>query len=363
MILQEESEKLLLNTLYYDTRCSFCTFLVKLLAKIYPIKIHSSWDNTHTKELMLKKHTWVYVDKDVKEWHQAEALLHIFKKRKATSFLYTLLNKKPIQGCLNHLYTSIAKNRLCKNGDVKKSSLGLLKKISLVVVVLFLVVSFFYRQTILFHIGNFFFKGSMYNISIAKTLFIAADRSDDQKIIWLNYQLSRIYFIEGDLNSAITYANKELRYHPENCRTYYIRGLAFGYLDRTDAAIQDFKKFNKCFLATWAGHNDLAWFYFQKGNLQDALATIEEVIRIYPTNPWIYNTYGTILMNAGRTEEALTALKNAKRAAENISDNHWGGAYPGNDPRIYEMGLGKMRATIDENIKIAENLKTIPSKK
>lgn len=218
---------------------------------------------------------------------------------------------------------------------------------------------FFYRQNILFALGNQFFGGkiyktTLYDIDVAQTFFELSDDSKDKNIKWLDYQLSRIHFIRGDLTTAISYADKELITHPDNCRTHYIRGLAYAYRDTNEAldqAINDFETFNICFPGTWAGHNDLAWFWFRKGNMEKVIRVSEEVTGKYPNNPWIQNTYGTALLNVGRYAEAEKALLAAKGAADAMTEEMWGVAYPGNDPRIYSKGLNAMRKSIDDNLK------------
>jgi tetratricopeptide (TPR) repeat protein len=193
--------------------------------------------------MMLQKYTWVYTDNQNKEWLRGEALLHILKTKKITAWVYVIFNNKFSITIINTIYSYIARNRLClsKEGLSKKPSASLIKKAVIIILLLSSLVCIYYRQTLLYKAGNFFFGGKFYNITLAKTFFILANKSNDTKIIWLNYQMSRIYFIEGNLDQALTYANKEVRYHPENCRTYYIRGLTFGYLDRLDAAIEDFE--------------------------------------------------------------------------------------------------------------------------
>jgi tetratricopeptide (TPR) repeat protein len=170
-----------------------------------------------------------------------------------------------------------------------------------------------------------------------------------------NYQLARIYFIKGNLNASLYYANKELELYPDHCRTYYIRGLTYGYMNDLDRAIDDFKIFNtSCVTNSWAGHNDLAWFYFRKGDIQNMSNIIEPMVTRYPTNPWVQNTYGIALLNLKKYKEAENAFVQALTYADLMTERSWGTAYPGNNPDIYNQGLEAMRKTIQQNLTLTE---------
>ncbi len=212
-------------------------------------------------------------------------------------------------------------------------------------------------------LGNLFFDHSakIYNLTLAQFFF----KNSSVGIFTIpslstNYQLSRTYFIQGEFSKAIESANKELQLYPKNCRTYYIRGLTYAYINNLDKAIEDFETFNTmCVKDSWAGHNDLAWLYFRKGDLKKALLTVEATVftGTNSLNPWIQNTYGTILMNVGRYEEAERAFRVALERASTMTADNWGDAYPGNDPAIYAQGLFSMRESIAQNLKILESLK------
>lgn len=221
-----------------------------------------------------------------------------------------------------------------------------------------------HRQQIFFSFGDMAFGGKIanhtfYNLEIAEGFFKLADISSERKPLWLNYQISRVNFIKGDFSQAIYFANKELELHPTNCRTHYIRGLTYAYMDRLDAAISDFEAFNTCFPDTWAGHNDLAWFWFRKGNMNKVIEVIEPSAQKYTTNAWVQNTYGVALMNLGRYQEAEKALLLAKESAAKMTPKDWGESYPGNDPSVYKKGLDVMRESIDANLKIIHTKKAI----
>jgi tetratricopeptide (TPR) repeat protein len=228
--------------------------------------------------------------------------------------------------------------------------------IMLLLVILFL--SIFYKHKIYNSLGNLMFGSkignyTIYNLELADFfLTLAADKK--QPDIWTNYQLSRINFIQGNYNEAIIFANTELKFYPENCRTYYIRGLTNAYGQDLDSAIKDFEKFNTCFPDSWAGHNDLAWLWFRKGDNKKVIETVELALNknTNSLSPWLQNTYGVALMNSGRYFEAENALLMAKYLADNMQEKDWGKSYPGNDPQIYGAGLESMRNTINNNILI-----------
>ena len=84
-------------------------------------------------------------------------------------------------------------------------------------------------------------------------------------IFWCHYQLARIYFMKGDFNKALEEIDKELKAHPENLRSLYVRGLIFGYRGDFVAAEKDFNHFINWAPKEWAGYNDLAWVLDKQG--------------------------------------------------------------------------------------------------
>jgi tetratricopeptide (TPR) repeat protein len=197
---------------------------------------------------------------------------------------------------------------------------------------------------------------TIYNLDIAEFFLLQANEKEYPEM-WTNYQLSRINFIKGELRQAVYFANEELRLYPDNCRTHYIRGLSYSYMEDLDSAITDFEIFNKCFPNSWAGHNDLAWLWFKKGDTKRVIQIIEEVKDSGMGSVWVQNTYGVALMNEGRYSEAEKALLSAKQNSENMTEEDWGKSYPGNNPLIYKKGLAKLRESINSNIRILQQKK------
>lgn len=168
-----------------------------------------------------------------------------------------------------------------------------------------------------------------------------------------HYELSRSYFIQGNLHASLEEIEKELEMYPENVRAYYMLGLTYGYLNQEDKAIMAFSKFIEKNPESWAARNDKAWLQFRMGDIEGGLLTIDPV-KHDTDNPWVQNTYGTLLMNKKRYKDAHEAFLKAKQAAESMTEASWGVAYPGNDPRVYQTGLRAMRLSIESNLKLIE---------
>jgi tetratricopeptide (TPR) repeat protein len=126
-------------------------------------------------------------------------------------------------------------------------------------------------------------------------------------------------------------------------------------MNELDNAIQDFETFNAtCVKDSWAGHNDLAWFYFRKGDIKKMRSTIEKIVDKNWVNPWVQNAYGIALLNDGEKRLAHEAFTRALTSANRMTEHDWGIAYPGNNPEIYGEGLAAMRDALQKNIELAE---------
>ena len=235
----------------------------------------------------------------------------------------------------------------------KKNKLAAVISTLLLVIALFLLFN-----KIVLTVGNIFFGkvAALYNVTLSQRIYSYSAQPLFGKVEpFANYQLSRTYFIQGKFSESIYYANRELDFYPENCRTYYIRGLTYGYMNKIDSAIEDFETFNStCVKDSWAGRNDLAWLYFRKGDIPKMLSTIEPMVKLYETNPWVQNSYGIALLNLGRYKEAREAFEKANIIANLMTEKEWGMAYPGNNPEIYGRGIKDMRTTIQKNLNLAK---------
>ncbi|MDB5259786.1 MAG: system TPR-repeat lipoprotein [Candidatus Nomurabacteria bacterium] len=228
------------------------------------------------------------------------------------------------------------------------------KELILKIVLLIAIIYILSSSSLHYKIGNVFFGqvSSLYNVNLANLFFRASIHPIiGNPPLFAHYQLSRTYFIKGDLDQALAEAQKELEVYPENIRTYYILGLTLGYMNREHEAIDAFSKFIEANPETWAARNDKAWLQFRIGDMDGALATMKP-ISYMKNNPWVQNTYGTILMNKKDYKGAMEAFNQALNETSMMTTADWGEAYPGNDPRIYAPGLNAMKLSIEENIKL-----------
>lgn len=239
----------------------------------------------------------------------------------------------------------------------------IIRNISLKLFTTIIIGSFFLYSLALpsinYKIGNIFFGEipKLYNIALAQFFFKnAADPLLGKPFPYANHQLSRTYFIQGKLEKSLLFANKEIEIYPNHISTNYIIGLTFGYMNREKEAIEAFGKYidyNSKHPKVWAARNDSAWLQFRTGDIDGALKTMEPIASS-TNNPWVQNTYGTLLMNKKRYREAKIAFTNAQKAASVMTEKSWGEAYPGNDPRVYGTGLQAMRKSIQTNLSLLE---------
>jgi tetratricopeptide (TPR) repeat protein len=210
---------------------------------------------------------------------------------------------------------------------------------------------------IAFSLGNIFFGDipRLYNLNAAHFFFKEAAYPPlrDDSVPYAHYQLSRTFFIRGDLFSALDEARAEIAEFPEHSGTYYILGLTYGYMGRDHEAIDAFSRYIETHPETWAGRNDKAWLQFRIGDIDGALATMEPIGENFPYTPWVQNTLCALLINKkDRLADAEKACLRAKESIDRMTASEWGRSYPGNSPQIYENGLQSMRKSIEQNLAI-----------
>jgi tetratricopeptide (TPR) repeat protein len=238
----------------------------------------------------------------------------------------------------------------------KKNNTKIFKRCSFVLLFLVCIYSFMYSYPY-YRLGDLFFGSvpALYNARFAQFFFgRAAHPFFGSPAPYAHHELSRTYFIQGDLLEALKDAQEELRLYPDHTATYYILGLTYGYMGRTQSAIDAFSHYIDTHPETWAGRNDLAWIQFRAGDIQGALETIQPAYKMYPDNPWVLNTYGVLLINSNKLSEAQKILQEGSTLANSMTLDKWGRAYPGNDPRVYATGLSAMQKSFKDNLLLVE---------
>ena len=192
--------------------------------------------------------------------------------------------------------------------------------------------------------------GGAYNLQLAHDFFRTAARLDPE-YPYVNHQLARIEFLEGDFETAILYINRQIQLYGESTpNSYYVRGLIEGYMDKFADAARDYRIYVAHDPTNWAGTNDLAWVLLKDNRPQEALDAIEKVLPVWPENPWLLNSKATALYELGRIQEAHAAAEIASRTVLAVDGKEWSKAYPGNDPLIGEEGAAAFRSAVLKNM-------------
>ncbi len=214
-----------------------------------------------------------------------------------------------------------------------------------------------------YKIGNFFFGeygSSFYNINLAQLFYTHATHpllpiAPPQ---YAHHQLSRTYFIQGHLRTALNEAKKELALYPNSTKTYYILGLTYAYMHLEEKGIEAFTKYIEAHPLTWAGRNDKAWLQFRIGDIFGAINTMSPLAHTQPGNPWVQNTYCALMISTKNYNDAEKHCLQAKEAVGLLTVEAWGKAYPGNDPRIHDTGPLATKKSIELNLNLIHKHRT-----
>ncbi len=203
-----------------------------------------------------------------------------------------------------------------------------------------------------FDIGRRSFELDSYDIPLARKAFEKTVELQPD-MLWANYQLARVLFVEGKFDEALAAINKELEYHPNNLRALYVRGLIFAYSNNLPAAETDFERFVAWVPTEWAGYNDLAWVLGQRGKYTEAKKVMEEAFikaKDAETNPWLWNTLGVQELNLAEFQSAARSFEKAEELAAVLTEEEWRAAYPGNNPGTIHEGLEEFQSAIEANL-------------
>lgn len=211
-------------------------------------------------------------------------------------------------------------------------------------------------------LGDYFFGGQnsaggkrVYDLGKAKIAYLKARKLNAMHPD-VHYRLARVYFAEGDLPNALDSINKELSVNPANYRSYYVRGLIYGFREKPGdsyLAESDFRKFVEWASTEWAGYNDLGWVLMKQGKYKEAVEITNIGIKTAfggQDNPWLWNNLGVATLNLGDYKTSVEAFVKAKELAEPIEGEDWRRAYSGNDPSLDGDGLEEFKKGIEMNL-------------
>ncbi len=183
-----------------------------------------------------------------------------------------------------------------------------------------------------------------------------------------HHLLGRLYFVESNLNSAIKNFTSAIERNPVDVKSYYGRGLSYGFSEPQiflTHAENDFLKVLKIYenypeikkeneYGMWAVYNDLAWIYFLKGDFKKMESTARDGLKISMSNAWLANMLGVSLLAQGKCHEAKIYFQSAKNLLENKSSLKFGEAYSGDNSQFWKVGLENMKNVIGNNLKLCE---------
>jgi Tfp pilus assembly protein PilF len=209
--------------------------------------------------------------------------------------------------------------------------------------------------SVFFMRGNYFFGDGDYNLPTAMAYYNRALRYENSTNEPIYYQIGRVHFIRGDLDAALKAFNEQIAQNPSYMKSYYMRGLTYGYQNNFTSAADDFKTFLISKPESWAAHNDLVWILFRAGEYDSAEQYARKGLVFAPGNPWLSNALGGILINQKRFAEAIAPLTTARDGFTAMTAEDWGNAYPGNDPRVYGEGRTASIRSAEENLARAQS--------
>ncbi len=195
---------------------------------------------------------------------------------------------------------------------------------------------------------------SQYDVDRAEYFFHKAALLDPT-LPYLYHELARIEFLKGNFPNALSLINLQIALHGDKTpNSYYIRGLIEGFAGDYDAAARDYAHFLEIAPPNWAAINDYAWVLLKSGNPLQAASVTGLALNSFPHNAWLLNTNATALYEIGDREQALVKARAAVVESRKLGPADWLLAYPGNDPRIAESGIGAFKAATLSNMHTIE---------
>lgn len=136
---------------------------------------------------------------------------------------------------------------------------------------------------------------------------------DKEKSAQNAYLLSRAISLSGkDLGAAESVLQGWLQQHPDDANIHQALAQLYQGQKDWDKAAQEYEDLLKQQPANLVALNNLAWYYSQLKKDSDKAAEFgQKAYQIAPDNPGVLDTYGWILVQQGKNEQALPLLEKA----------------------------------------------------
>ena len=118
----------------------------------------------------------------------------------------------------------------------------------------------------------------------------------------------------GQLDTAISYYEKALSSKPNYAEAHYNLGFTLHRLGQLDAAVRSYKKVVAIKPKYAKSHNNKILsviYFFTKGQILDAIDTLEALIKDNPNDALLFNMSGGCYVSLGQLD---MAVKNYKKA-------------------------------------------------
>lgn len=189
-----------------------------------------------------------------------------------------------------------------------------------------------------------------YDVDRAQYFFKLAE-SQDRQLPYLYHELARISFLKGELITALAQVNTQISLFGDHApNSYYVRALIEGFMGEYGPASRDYEHYLAFDPHNWAAINDYTWVLLKAQRYEDASVEATKGLTFFPDNPWLLNSDATALYELGRYDEALRLEDRAQTTAARLSSSDWLKAYPGNDPKIADVGLEALKNAIAGNV-------------
>ncbi len=193
-------------------------------------------------------------------------------------------------------------------------------------------------------------NSALYDIDKAEYFYQKA-AALDPSYPYVNHQLARLEFLRSRFPQAMQYINKQIALNGDATpNSYYVRGLIEGFRGNYEDSAKDYERYLESDPHNWAAINDYSWVLLKAHRFAEAAEATDKGLVYFPENPWLLNSHAIALYELGRYGEALVEVQKAQDVVSVLSREQWLVAYPGNDPRIAELGVSAFKKAVEDNI-------------